>query len=757
MPSENTENIDKLKKVFQEISEVDFKSSSTYQEFLLKLHELIKHQYVSFSKMKKKSEENWGVLKEHIGFLEKSFERILLEKEETTGQLENIRNLLDEKIYDLTKKEDELEALLTENKAKEEKIEQLKKNVEELIKQVEELKINSVTSVSEEKTNNLNIELDEQQGTQIAELKENLQKVKNHYDELKQKYEEIVRSNNSLQEDLEKTQKELMEVLEQREKKINSLQLELEEKQREILQLKVLLEQSNPEERVKSLNEELEKNKEIISGLEKKLEESIGKDEYNQLQQELEKIRDEFNTLKREYQEVQKELNVKEEIIKENEKKVEDLQIKLNEAPKKEKWDSLQKELEEREKELDILKETLKEYEDIKLRYDEMVSNFSKLENENNNLLNAKKTLEEKIDILPTLEEWSNLQKEVLDKKDEINRLKEAIEREKAYSESLSKEKQELEIGVSSLGEKILELETEVVDLQKSLSDAPDKADYEKIKNSLETQQKENESLKNEIQKLSLEKQEYYKHKQALEKEVDELKEQIKNSPKLETVKSLEKQLLSVTAENKRLQQKFQELMKLKSLLSIDDINRMKEKIKDTFEAIEQIEETIRIGVSEQEKVISAVSTIIKRKKKPSLGEILLEAKIIDKHQLEEALNIQKQTPMKHLGEVLIEKYAVSEYAIAQSLASQCNVPFSLLTEKDISPDAINAVPARIIRQHNCIPIRVTERTLTVAITNPIDLVAIEDLEHASGKRVEVVVSTPSDIKNLIEKLVPAS
>ncbi len=757
MLSENTENLDKLKKIFQEVCEVDSKSSSTYQEFLLKLHELIKHQYVSFSKMKKKSEENWGVFKEHIGFLEKSFERILLENEETKGQLENIRNLLDEKIYALTKKEDEIETLLTESKAREEEIEQLKNNIEKLVKQIENLKGSSGTLEEKEQGDGWEEELDEKTSLQTRELEESLRKVKNDYDDLKQRYEEIIRSNNSLQEELEKAQKELMEVLEQKEKKIDSLQLELEEKQGEILQLKLLLEQSNPEEQVKALNEELDKSKEIISKLEKRLAESIGKNEYSQLQQELEKIQGEFDNLRREYQDIQNELHSKDGIIKEGERRIEDLQIKLNNTPGKEELESLKKELEKRDKELESLRAIEKEYENIKLKYNEMLSDFSRLEKENNELLNTKKDLEEKIDILPTLEEWSNLQKEVIDKKDEINRLKEMIELEKHRTEILTKEKQELEVGLSSLREKILELETEVVDLQKSLSEAPNKADYEKIKNLSETIGKENELLKEEIQKLSLEKQEYNNSKYILEKEIEELKNKLENSPKIESVKSLERQISSLTTENKKLQQKIQVLMELKSLLSINDMDKMKDAIRNTFETIEQMEETLRVGVSEQEKVITAVSTIIKRKKKPSLGEILLEAEIIDEQQLEEALTIQKQTPMKHLGEVLVEKYSVSEYAIAQSLASQCDVPFLMLTEKDISRDAINAVPARIIRQHNCIPIRVTERILTVALTNPIDLVAIEDLEHASGKRVEVVVATPSDIKSLIEKLVPAS
>lgn len=760
MSGEYTENLDKLKKIFDEITEADLKTTKTYQEFLLKLHTAIKHQYVSFSKTRKVAEDNWKSLKEQLSLWEKTFERILLEKEESSVQLESMRTLLDEKIYALTMKEDELESLLAENKSKGEEIEELKKDVEELKKQITDLKMRGADSRDVDEVENIasvDIEEHEKNKLRIVSLEENLNKFEKENEELKQKYEEIINSNNLLQEELERTQKELAEVLQEKDKKIDSLQLELEEKQRENSQLKTLLEQSNPEEQVKSLNEELEKHRKTIFELENQLANSIGKSEYEQVKQELEKLQSEFKRLQKENQGVQEELSTKNQLVQEKELQVEELKEKLNNTPKREEVDLLRQQLKEKDAEISVLKEIKGEYDNLKLRYGKLHTDYSQLEDENKELLSSKQTLEEKINILPTLEEWSNLQQEVINKKDEINKLREELEKEKNREDNLLKEKEELEAGISSLEEKLISLEAEVVDLQKSLSEAPDKENYEKMENLLESVKRENESLKTDIRKLSMEKQEQSNVRQTLEKEVEELKEKLKNAPKLENMRALEKQLSTAETENKKLQQKMDLLIQLKSLVSLDDINQIKEIIKKTFESIEKIEESIRTGISEQEKVILATTSILKRKRKPNLGEILLAAGIIDEHQLEEALKIQKQTPMKHLGDILVELGFVSEYAVAQSLACQCDVPFSILTEKDISSDAINAVPPRIIRQHNCIPMRVTERTLTVALTNPIDLVAIEDLEHASGKRVEVVVSTPTDIKNLLDKLVPVN
>ncbi len=760
MSGEYTENLDKLKKIFDEISESDLKTAKTYQEFLLKLHTAIKHQYVGFAKTRKSLDENWKSLKEQLATLEKTFEQVLLEKKETSEQLENMRNLLDEKIYALTTKEDEIETLIAENKNKEEEITRLKNDVEELKKQVERLSSGSV--IVEEKEDEVIEKIvkgtdEEELNLHILNLKEELQNTKEEYENLKNRYEELVNSNNSLQKELENAQKELSEVLEQKDKRIDTLLLELEEKQRESQQLKALLEQSTTEEQVKSLSDELEKKKETIAQLEKQLAETVNRSEYEQIKQELIQSQDKLKTLESEIQNFQKEISEKDNLIKEQETKILRLEEALRDTPNKEEVESIKRQLDEKISEINILKEIKDEYDRLKYRYSELHTKYDQLESEIQELQNIKKSLEEKINILPTLEEWSNLQQEVINKNEEIRKLNETLAQERERFSNLQREKEELELGISSLEEKLLSLEEEVVDLQKSLSEAPDKESYERIQKAYETAKQEKDTIQSELQKLRTELQDYSKAKQSLEKELEQVKEELKGAPKLEDLKSLERKLSAVTTENQTLQRKLQELLKLKSLATMDDLKQIKEFINSVFENIEKIEETVRIGISEKEKVIEATTTILRKKKKPNLGEILLTAGIIDEKQLEEALAIQKENSMKHLGDILIEKGYVSEYAVAQSLAVQCNVPFVMLTEKEIIPEALNAVPPRILRQHNCIPLRITEQTLTVALPNPIDLVAIEDLEHASGKRVEVVVSTPSDIKNLLEKLVPVS
>ncbi len=137
---------------------------------------------------------------------------------------------------------------------------------------------------------------------------------------------------------------------------------------------------------------------------------------------------------------------------------------------------------------------------------------------------------------------------------------------------------------------------------------------------------------------------------------------------------------------------------------------------------------------------------------KQSLGEILLNAGILTTEQLEEALDEQRRNPTRHLGGILIEKGFVGEDAVAQGLARQCDAEFIRLDQTVIEPDAPALISGRIAQQHTCIPIRAGDDTVVLAMMNPLDLVAIEDVERAANRRVEVAVATATEIRAAIAR-----
>ena len=130
---------------------------------------------------------------------------------------------------------------------------------------------------------------------------------------------------------------------------------------------------------------------------------------------------------------------------------------------------------------------------------------------------------------------------------------------------------------------------------------------------------------------------------------------------------------------------------------------------------------------------------------------MLIERSLINKQQLDKALAFQKEKGGL-IGEILVELGFVKEEDIAQTLTAQYGFPFLPLNSYEIDAEIINIVPARVARQYLIIPVDKIGGNLTVAMSNPLNIQAVEDVELLSGCNVQTFVSTSSDIKKAIEK-----
>lgn len=140
-----------------------------------------------------------------------------------------------------------------------------------------------------------------------------------------------------------------------------------------------------------------------------------------------------------------------------------------------------------------------------------------------------------------------------------------------------------------------------------------------------------------------------------------------------------------------------------------------------------------------------------KRINTKQLGELLLEKGIIDKNQLEYALEVQKEKGGL-IGQVLVDLGYTNEEAIAQAITAQYGFPYLPLENYEIDPDIIKIIPKNVVLQYCLIPVDKIGNNLTIAMSNPLNSQAIEDIEVLSGLYVQVFVSTASDIKRAIEK-----
>ena len=133
------------------------------------------------------------------------------------------------------------------------------------------------------------------------------------------------------------------------------------------------------------------------------------------------------------------------------------------------------------------------------------------------------------------------------------------------------------------------------------------------------------------------------------------------------------------------------------------------------------------------------------------IGEILLERRVITQPQLEQALTRQKEHGGL-LGQILVELGATSEEDVALALTAGYALPYLPLNNYDIGAEVIKLIPEQLARQHCVVPIDRVGNSLTVAMADPSNLQAIEDMELLTSCVLQIFVSTASEIRKTIER-----
>ncbi len=153
-----------------------------------------------------------------------------------------------------------------------------------------------------------------------------------------------------------------------------------------------------------------------------------------------------------------------------------------------------------------------------------------------------------------------------------------------------------------------------------------------------------------------------------------------------------------------------------------------------------------------QHDVAPVVSSTRGRKPRRQMGEILVEAEIMTQEQFDESIRMQAADPHKRIGQIVVELGYATEEVIAATLAAQLHMRFAEDIEREMTAEAMRMVPQNMAINHRCVPLAYDGGQLTVAMVNPLDLIAIEDLQHATGAYIEVVVATPRAIERVIDK-----
>ena len=133
------------------------------------------------------------------------------------------------------------------------------------------------------------------------------------------------------------------------------------------------------------------------------------------------------------------------------------------------------------------------------------------------------------------------------------------------------------------------------------------------------------------------------------------------------------------------------------------------------------------------------------------LGELLLKAQLINQQQLTKALDEQKNSGGK-LGEILQRLGFVTEDDIIECLSHQFGVPSINLRHFEIDPNVAKIIPVDLARKYNVIPVNKTGATLTLAMTDPTNIFAMDEITFMTGYRVEPVVASEEAIRERIDR-----
>ncbi len=133
------------------------------------------------------------------------------------------------------------------------------------------------------------------------------------------------------------------------------------------------------------------------------------------------------------------------------------------------------------------------------------------------------------------------------------------------------------------------------------------------------------------------------------------------------------------------------------------------------------------------------------------LGELLVSKGLINAKQLEDALQEQKVSGNK-LGSALIKLGYMGEKNLVSFLSRHYGVPAIDLSEAQIEAEVIKMIPADVVFKYQVIPIKRIGSTLRVAMSDPSNILAIDDIKFLTSCHVEVFVSTESTIKAAIDK-----
>jgi type II secretory ATPase GspE/PulE/Tfp pilus assembly ATPase PilB-like protein len=158
--------------------------------------------------------------------------------------------------------------------------------------------------------------------------------------------------------------------------------------------------------------------------------------------------------------------------------------------------------------------------------------------------------------------------------------------------------------------------------------------------------------------------------------------------------------------------------------------------------------DTLQITEADVSRTIALQKTTNQR-----IGELLIKQGLATPKQIEEALSEQRRRRSRRLGETLLDLNIVSQETLARTLARKFDLAFFDLERTPPDLDAVAAVPRDVIERHGILPVKKTDSTLVVAISDPLASDGVDEVRAVTSLQIEEVIATPGALKRCIDEL----
>lgn len=135
---------------------------------------------------------------------------------------------------------------------------------------------------------------------------------------------------------------------------------------------------------------------------------------------------------------------------------------------------------------------------------------------------------------------------------------------------------------------------------------------------------------------------------------------------------------------------------------------------------------------------------------KKRLSDILIEGKYITQEQLDNVIEIQKKTGQE-LRHILINEGFIKEHELLSILSKQLFIPFLDLTRYKLDPNIVSMIPEKIAKQYKVIAVSMIGNAITVAMSDPLNIFAIDDLKVVTKCEIDPVIASEKNIYEMIK------